>query len=302
MLHSVLVDPRDPSHLYLGLSGGGVFESTDGGGDWAPLNQGVAADFFPDPNPEFGHDPHTVRLHPQMPDRLYQQNHCGIYRLDRPEDRWTRIGDNMPREIGDIGFPIELHPRDPDTAWVFPMDGTDVWPRTSVDGRPAAYITRDAGASWTAQTTGLPDRAWYTVKRQAMTTDAEDPVGRVLRDHLAARCGRAATRASRGAASPGTCRRSTPSRSDDRMKVRIPTPLRAYTNQQKVVEGEGATVSEVLDDLDRRFPGIRFRMVDEQNRLRQHMNVWIGQDPVTDLAAPVTAADEITIMQALSGG
>jgi len=86
------------------------------------------------------------------------------------------------------------------------------------------------------------------------------------------------------------------------MRVRIPTPLRAYTNQQKVVEGEGTTVSEVLDDLDRRFPGIRFRMVDEQNRLRQHMNVWIGQDPVTDLAAPVTDADEITIMQALSGG
>lgn len=84
--------------------------------------------------------------------------------------------------------------------------------------------------------------------------------------------------------------------------MRIPTPLRAYTDQQKVVEGAGATVSEVLDDLDRRFPGIRFRMVDEQNRLRQHMKIWIGQDPVTDLAAPVTAADEITIMQALSGG
>lgn len=84
--------------------------------------------------------------------------------------------------------------------------------------------------------------------------------------------------------------------------MRIPTPLRSYTDGQKVVEGEGATVSEVLDDLDRRFPGIRFRMVDEQNRLRQHMNVWIGQDPVTDLATSVTAADEITIMQALSGG
>jgi molybdopterin synthase sulfur carrier subunit len=86
------------------------------------------------------------------------------------------------------------------------------------------------------------------------------------------------------------------------MQVRIPTPLRSYTDQQKVVEGEGATVSEVLDDLDRRFPGIRFRMVDERNRLRQHMNIWIGQDPVTDLSAPVTATDEITIMQALSGG
>ena len=86
------------------------------------------------------------------------------------------------------------------------------------------------------------------------------------------------------------------------MRVRIPTPLRAYTDQQKVVEGEGATVSEVLDDLDRRFPGIRFRMVDEQNHLRQHMKLWIGQEPVTDLTASVADADEITIMQALSGG
>ena len=86
-----------------------------------------------------------MRLHPLRPDRLYQQNHCGIYRMERPEGRWERIGDNMPRDVGDIGFPIELHPRDPDTAWVFPMDGTDVWPRTSPDGRPAVYVTRDAG-------------------------------------------------------------------------------------------------------------------------------------------------------------
>ncbi len=83
----------------------------------------------------------------------------------------------MPREIGDIGFPIELHPRDPDTAWVFPMDGTDVWPRTSSDGRPAAFVTRDAGATWTRLDKGLPERAWFTVKRQAMTVDAGDPVG-----------------------------------------------------------------------------------------------------------------------------
>jgi photosystem II stability/assembly factor-like uncharacterized protein len=177
MLHSVIVDPRDPQHLYIGLSGGGVFESSDGGADWAPLNAGCAADFLPEPFPEYGHDPHTVRLHPLRPDRLYQQNHCGIYRLDRPGTTWERIGDNMPREVGDIGFPIELHPRDPDTAWVFPMDGTDVWPRTSPDGRPAAYVTRDAGASWTRQDKGLPARGWLTVKRQAMTLDDRDPVG-----------------------------------------------------------------------------------------------------------------------------
>jgi hypothetical protein len=177
MLHSVIVDPRDPAHLYVGLSGGGVFESADGGNDWHPLNAGCEATFNPDPYPEFGHDPHCVRLHPLRPDRLYQQNHCGIYRMERPEGRWVRIGDNMPRDIGDIGFPIELHPRDPDTVWVFPMDGTDVWPRTSPDGRPAAYVSRDAGASWSRLDRGMPERAWFTVKRQAMTVDAGDPVG-----------------------------------------------------------------------------------------------------------------------------
>src|SRR5215471_16508016 len=71
MLHSVIVDPRDPRHLYLGLSSGGVFESTDAGADWAPLNAGCAIPFSPVPEPEYGHDPHCVRAHPQRPDRLY---------------------------------------------------------------------------------------------------------------------------------------------------------------------------------------------------------------------------------------
>jgi photosystem II stability/assembly factor-like uncharacterized protein len=177
MLHSINIDPRDPAHFYIGLSGGGVFETVDGGVDWKPLNAGSVATFLPDPEPEYGHDPHCVRLHPLRPDRLYQQNHCGIYRMERDDGRWIRIGDNMPRDVGDIGFPIELHPRDPDTAWVFPMDGTDVWPRTSPDGRPAVFVTRDAGDSWTRCDDGLPERAWYTVKRQAMTVDDRDPVG-----------------------------------------------------------------------------------------------------------------------------
>lgn len=136
------------------MSAGGVFESTDGGADWAPLNDGLATVFDPDPGPPFSHDPHCVRMHPARPDRLYQQNHCGIYRLDRPDTTWTRIGDQMPNDIGDIGFSIELHPRNPDTAWVFPMDGTDVWPRTSPDGRPSVYVTRDAGGSWIRQIRG----------------------------------------------------------------------------------------------------------------------------------------------------
>ena len=180
-LHSINIDPRNPAHLYIGMSSGGVFESTDRGANWAPLNQGCRADFLPMPDPEYGHDPHCLQLHPWMPDRLYQQNHCGIYRMDRPEGRWRRIGDNMPEQIGDIGFPIVLHPRDPDTVWVFPMDGGSVWPRVSPGGKPALYVTRNAGDSWTRQAKGFPtDQAWWTVKRQAMTCDQRDPLGLYL--------------------------------------------------------------------------------------------------------------------------
>jgi len=177
-LHSILVDPRDANHMYFGISIGGIFESTDKGKTWAPLNRGVQADWIPDPEVEYGHDPHCMVYHPASPDRLYHQNHCGIYRMDRPSNTWTRIGDNMPKEVGDIGFPIVVNPHDVDTAWVFPMDGTEVWPRTSPDGKPAVYVTKNGGETWKRQDKGLPRKhAFMTVKRQAMATDSRDPVG-----------------------------------------------------------------------------------------------------------------------------
>jgi photosystem II stability/assembly factor-like uncharacterized protein len=177
-MHSILVDPRDARHLYIGMSSGGVFETRDRGASWQPLNRGCRADFLPDPYPEYGHDPHCVRLHPLQPDLLYQQNHCGIYRMERAAGRWVRIGENMPKNIGDIGFPLVLHPRDTGTLWVFPMDGTSVWPRVSPGGKPAVYVSRNAGKSWQRLDRGLPrEQAWWTVKRQAMCSDASNPVG-----------------------------------------------------------------------------------------------------------------------------
>jgi photosystem II stability/assembly factor-like uncharacterized protein len=177
-LHSIIVDPRDPARMLFAMSGGGVHESTDGGRTFKPLVQGLeVVEGFDRANVTF-HDPHCIRLCPSNPDRLYQQNHCGIYRLDRPATEWVRIGKSMPKRVGDVGFPMVVHPRDADTAWVLPMDGGTVWPRTSPGGKPAVYVTRNAGSTWQRQDAGLPEKhAWWTVKRQAMCADSGAPVG-----------------------------------------------------------------------------------------------------------------------------
>jgi photosystem II stability/assembly factor-like uncharacterized protein len=177
-LHSILIDPRDPMHLYFAMSSGGVHESRDGGATWQVLVKGMQVVDGLDPAVITFHDPHCVRMCPTNPDRLYQQNHCGIYRIDRPADEWVRVGRKMPKRVGDVGFPMVVHPRNADRLWVFPMDGGSVWPRTSPEGLPAVYTTGNGGKTWQRQSEGLPPReAWWTVKRQAMTADAQDPVG-----------------------------------------------------------------------------------------------------------------------------
>ena len=178
-LHSIIVDSRDSKHMLFGMSGGGVHESKDGGNSWQVIIDGmeVVEGFnFDRKDPAF-HDPHCVRICPSNPDRLYQQNHCGIYRRDG-DGAWVRIGRSMPKTVGDIGFPLVVHPRNDKTVWVLPMDGTTVWPRTSPGGRPSVYTTRNAGKTWQRLDAGFPkSQAWWTVKRQAMSGDAQDPVG-----------------------------------------------------------------------------------------------------------------------------
>jgi hypothetical protein len=177
-LHSIIVDPRDPAHLYFAMSGGGVHESIDRGLSWQSITKGLEVVEGLDAADLTFHDPHCVRLCPSNPDRLYQQNHCGIYRIDRPSNEWSRVGRNLPKRVGDVGFPMVIHPRNANMAWVFPMDGSTVWPRTSPSGMPAAYVTRNGGKTWQRAAAGLPERdAWWTVKRQAMAADRDDPVG-----------------------------------------------------------------------------------------------------------------------------
>jgi len=179
--HSILIDPRDAAHMYVSLSTGGFFETPDSGRNWRPMNGGSLACFLPDTSPEYGQDPHCVVMSPANPDRIYQQNHCGVYRLDRPGTQWDRIGRNLPAAVGDIGFPVAAHPREQDVLWVFPMDGTSVWPRTSPGGKPAVFCSRNGGASWVRHARGFPEsNGWLTVFRQAMKCDTRDPVGLYL--------------------------------------------------------------------------------------------------------------------------
>lgn len=172
-LHTVITDPRDADAITVAVSTAGVFRSLDGGASWAPSNDGVSAAFLPDPNPEFGQCVHKIAQDPTAPDRLYLQNHWGVYRSDDAGTHWTDIGDGLP---SDFGFAALAHPHRADTAYVFPI--TADADRVPADRRCRVYRTTDAGNSWQPLSAGLPQGDHYgTVLRDALCTDGDDPAG-----------------------------------------------------------------------------------------------------------------------------
>ncbi|GIJ45688.1 glycosyl hydrolase [Virgisporangium aliadipatigenens] len=169
-IHTILPDPADPDRVLVAMSTGGVYRTTDGGTTWAASNSGVKAYFLPDPWPEFGQCVHKVA---GSPERLYLQNHHGVYRSDDGGAAWTSIADGLP---SDFGFPIVVHPHRPDTVYVFPLKADAM--RFPADGKCRVYRSDDAGATWTALADGLPDTPYYpAVLRDAMCTDTADPAG-----------------------------------------------------------------------------------------------------------------------------
>lgn len=172
-LHSIQVDADDPGRIFVAVSAGGGYRSEDGGRAWTPINRGVRAEFLPDPQPEAGQCVHSLRLHPSRPERLYQQNHCGTYRSDDGGGQWTEITAGLP---SDFGYVLGIDPHDPDRCWVIPEQSSHL--RAVCEGRLRVYETRDAGASWAARTSGLPqEQAWVTVLREAFATDGLHPCG-----------------------------------------------------------------------------------------------------------------------------
>ena len=172
--HTIIAHPDDPERMWVGISAVGCFATENGGRTWEARNRGVRVDFMPDKYPETGQCVHKMALASGMPDRLYQQNHCGTYRSDDGGRSWICLDDGLPSTFG---FPMVAHPRDPDTAFTVPLNGDDRG-RFVPDARMAVWRTSDGGASWRALRDGLPqEQAYLGVLREAMAVDDLDPFG-----------------------------------------------------------------------------------------------------------------------------
>jgi photosystem II stability/assembly factor-like uncharacterized protein len=172
-LHTILLHPQDSRRILVATSTGGVYRTQDGGRSWQASNQGIRAQFLPEKYPEFGQCVHKVVRHPDRPDRYFLQNHWGLYRSDDGGASWKDVANGVP---SDFGFAMAMHPRDPDTVYIVPLESDSF--RCTPGARLRVYRTRDAGASWKPLTRGLPQKhAWETVLRDGLTTDAGRPAG-----------------------------------------------------------------------------------------------------------------------------
>lgn len=171
-LHTILPDPGASDRMVVALSTGGVYRTDDGGETWRARNHGVRAEFLPDKHPEFGQCVHKVVHHADRPERLFLQNHWGLYRSDDWGDEWVDIANGVP---SDFGFGMAMHPHDPDTVYIVPLESDGF--RCCPDAKLRVYRTRNAGESWEPLGDGLPQDVYETVLRDALDTDTATPAG-----------------------------------------------------------------------------------------------------------------------------
>ena len=173
ILHSIVPHPTDPDRMWVAISSVGTFHTRDGGRSWTAQNKGVRAGFVPGPPPETGQCVHKLVAHPDRPEVLFQQNHCGVYRSDDGGESWQEITGALPSEFG---FPLVIPPQRPTWAYTIPLLGPELG-RYVPEARLAVWRTSDDGASWERLASGLPEHAYVGVLREAMATDRSDPAG-----------------------------------------------------------------------------------------------------------------------------
>jgi photosystem II stability/assembly factor-like uncharacterized protein len=172
-LHTVLLDPEQPSRMYAAISAAGAFRTDDGGTTWTPINQGLRSEGIPDPKAEVGHCVHRIAMHPARPSTLFMQKHWDVMRSDDRGDSWYEISGNLPT---DFGFPIDVHAHEPDTIYVVPITSDSL--HFPPDGKLRVYRSRTGGMEWEALTEGLPqDHCYVNVLRDAMAVDSLDDCG-----------------------------------------------------------------------------------------------------------------------------
>jgi len=170
-LHTIL---RDGKRMHIGISTGGHYVSQDGGSTFRESNKGIGAAYSPVQFPEFGQCVHKIARNEKAPGRLYMQNHggdpnlpgIGVLRSDDHGKSWRQISKGLP---SDFGFPIVVHPHDPDTVYVMPHEGMT---RTCPGGAPAVWRSEDGGGSWSRLAKGFPKKeSFFTVQRDGMAID-----------------------------------------------------------------------------------------------------------------------------------
>lgn len=175
-LHTIAPDPFDPERLYIACSTGGCYRTDDGGATWRPANQGVRADFLPEDQqyPASGQCVHRIAVTPAQSDRMWLQNHGGVYRSDNGGETWNSVGEPLP---DDFGFGLVAHPKEADRAFVVPLVSSGAMPRWVPDNVLRVFRTTDGGSTWTGLHEGLPEAVFSGVLRDAFTSDGEDVLG-----------------------------------------------------------------------------------------------------------------------------
>lgn len=289
--HSIQLDPSDSQRQYVGITSAGTFRTDDGGATWMPLNKNVAPDFLPDASVEVGQCVHKLLLHPARPERLWQQNHCGVYRSDDHGGSWERLdGNGLP---SGFGFALMLDPKGPDAAFVIPEKSPEY--HYSPDGRLKGL--RDARRG--------PDLAVHLRRPARTSLGRRAPRGLGLRRPLAVLRHPERlllrTRRRRHLGRGGTAPSADPfDRGHTMVQIVLPGVLADQAEGRARFDIEAETVGEALRALP-----VADLLFNERGEWNRYLNVYVDGTDARErggIACPLAGAREVRVLAHIAGG